>query len=181
MGSRRHARLAKVSVREITEPDQAVLEQLFQIEMSAHQDPWPIDAIAACFQSRDRCFGLYLNEELVGFSVINVIVDEAELYTIGVMRKYQGLGFGRQLLLKTLQACVSAGAARCFLEVRVSNEVALHLYDSYGFTITGTRKNYYGATATSPAEDAYTMACDLSEIPLSDEPEQTPVPEQEPV
>ena len=60
------------------------------------------------------------------------------------------------------------GATRCFLEVRVSNEVALHLYDRFGFTITGTRKNYYQGSHGNPPEDAYTMVCDLTQQPLED-------------
>ena len=40
-----------------------------------------------------------------------------------------------------------------FLEVRTDNLAAIGLYESYGFTITGTRKNYYHPSGA----DAYTM------------------------
>lgn len=165
MGSRHQKRLAPLSLRLISNPDHEVLTQLYQVEVSAHQDPWTLDDIAATFSDNTRCIGLYLKEELIGFAVICIVVDEAELYTIGVCKKYQGLGLGRKLLGATLQECLQLGATRCFLEVRVSNEVALHLYDRYGFTITGTRKNYYQGSGGNPPEDAFTMMSDLTQLP----------------
>lgn len=155
----------KVEFRVISNPTRDELEQLYEIEVNAHEAPWSFDSLRDCFTDNTRCIGLYLKNKLIGFSFICSFFDESELYTIGVSRKYQGLGFGKQLLLRSLQMCKELGALKCFLEVRVSNEVALHIYDYYGFEITGTRKNYYPATSRAPAESAYTMACDLTAIP----------------
>ena len=174
MGSRRHARFAPLSLRIITEPTTEVISQLYLVEVSAHQDPWTPDDIASTFSDNTRCIGLYLKEELIGFAIVCVVVDEADLYTIGVSKKYQGLGFGTKLLDASLRECLKMGATRCFLEVRVSNEVALHLYDRFGFTITGTRKNYYQGSHGNPPEDAYTMVCDLTGLPRNEEAPVTP-------
>ncbi|MCK0513664.1 ribosomal protein S18-alanine N-acetyltransferase [Anaerobiospirillum sp. NML120448] len=168
MGSRRHALKEKLTWDIISEPSKEVVEQLMLIEASAHDDPWTYDSLMECFTDNCRCIGLYLNNELIGFCVICIIFDEAEIYTIGILKKYQGLGFGHKLLLKSLQLSKELGAKNCYLEVRVSNEVALYLYDLYGFQITGIRKNYYAATSEHPAEDAYTMACNLEEIDMND-------------
>ena len=162
MGSRRHAMHEKLSIELIDKPTPEILHTLHEIDVSAHSDPWSYDSLEACFTDNTRCFGLFINRELVGFSIISLVCDESELYTIGIKRQYQGLGFGHKLLRYTLEQCVAEGALTCYLEVRVSNEVAKYLYDLYGFTITGTRKKYYAATSKHPAEDAYTMACDLS-------------------
>lgn len=162
MGSRRNALKEKLSWAIINSPSKDELEQLMQIEISAHEDPWTYDSLLACFTDNCRCIGLYLHDELIGFCIISIICDEAEIYTIGILRKYQGLGFGHKLLVKSLQLCKELGAANCYLEVRVSNEVALYLYDLYGFSITGTRKNYYAANSYHGPEDAYTMACPLT-------------------
>ena len=162
MGSRRNALKEQLAWRIIEKPSTEEIEQLMQVEISAHADPWAYDALMSCFTDNCRCIGVYLKQELIGFCIISIVFDEAEIYTIGILKKYQGLGFGHKLLVKSLQVCQSLGAATCYLEVRVSNEVALYLYDLYGFKITGTRKNYYVATSKHPAEDAYTMACDLT-------------------
>lgn len=168
MGSRRHALKEKLTWDIISEPSKEVVDQLMLIEASAHDDPWTYDSLMECFTDNCRCIGIYLNNELIGFCIICIIFDEAEIYTIGILKKYQGLGFGHKLLLKSLQLSKDLGAKNCYLEVRVSNEVALYLYDLYGFQITGTRKNYYAATSEHPAEDAYTMACNLEEIDMND-------------
>lgn len=164
MGSKRHATQDKLSVELIEKPDPQIMEKLLEVEASAHIDPWTYDALEASFTDNTRCLGLYLNRELIGFSIICFVVDESELYTIGIKRQYQGLGYGHKLMKATMRRCIEEGAATCYLEVRVSNEVAKHLYDTYGFTTTGRRKNYYSATSDHPAEDAYTMACDLTQF-----------------
>ena len=45
------------------------------------------------------------------------------------------------------------GVTRLFLEVRASNEPAIHLYQNMGFVQTGIRKNYY----EEPREDGIMM------------------------
>lgn len=165
MGIRKHALKDHISMRIITDPDEDTMQALYEVEINAHESPWSYNNLKECFTDNVRVIGLYLKNELIGFSVICILFDEAELYTIGIRKKYQGLGFGHKLLLRSLHTARESGAAKCFLEVRVSNAVALYLYDLYGFEITGTRKNYYPATVSSPAENAYTMSCDLSLLP----------------
>ena len=46
-----------------------------------------------------------------------------------------------------------AGIRNVILEVRVSNEAAIRLYESLGFSICGIRKGFYEA----PREDGYVM------------------------
>ena len=106
MGVRHHARHEKLSCAFITNTSPELIEQLWQVEVSAHVNPWEPDTLAYFFtQPTMKCIGLYLKQELIGFAIISVVCDEAELYTIGIMKKYQGLGFGHKLLLKTLQLC----------------------------------------------------------------------------
>lgn len=168
MGSRRHALKEKLTWGIIDKPSPEEIEQLMAVEFSAHYDPWTYDSLLACFTDNCRCVVIYLNKEIIGFCIVSILFEDAEIYTIGILKKYQGLGFGHKLLLKSLQVAKELGAESCFLEVRVSNEIALYLYDFYGFQITGTRKNYYSATSEHPAEDAYTMCCDLTKIDNND-------------
>ena len=170
MGLRSRARQAHVQFLELHDVSDEVLSQLYEVEVQAHVSPWDKDDIISLVAlPHNHCIGLYCEEHLVGFALISVVAGEAELYTIGILPKYQGLGFGHQLLHSTLARAVELGAEACFLEVRVSNEVALHLYDRFGFTITGTRKNYYQGSHGNPPEDAYTMVCDLTQLPPEEE------------
>ena len=56
----------------------------------------------------------------------------------------------RSLLTRVLAEAPRLGAARALLEVRRSNADARRLYERFGFSVAGTRRNYY----TQPVEDA---------------------------
>ena len=61
---------------------------------------------------------------------------------------------GDMLLLdRILQAAASFGTRSVFLEVRESNVAARKLYESRGFAVAGSRKQYH----RKPAEDAIVM------------------------
>jgi len=60
-----------------------------------------------------------------------------------------------------LERARSAGMQEVFLEVRPSNPIAIHLYESLGFTRVGVRKGYY--QATGGREDAWVYKLVLSQ------------------
>ena len=57
---------------------------------------------------------------------------------------------GSSLLIEKM---AQRGITRIVLEVRVSNDPAIRLYERHGFLVVGTRKNFY----EKPVEDAYVM------------------------
>lgn len=167
MGVRYHSLKSKIKFDLITQENLTddILNKLHEIDVSANPSPWSYDDFKSLIDERTFCLGLFLNKDLIGFAIVSIIFTDAELYSISISHKYQGLGFGHKLLLQALHISKQRGATKCFLEVRESNQVALYLYDLYGFVINGTRKNYYPATSTTPTENAYTMECDLTKIP----------------
>lgn len=94
--------------------------------------------------------------EVVGMTVLWVIMDEAHIATLAVHPDYRGLGIGKRLLAKALLAAYQRGARLAYLEVRRSNQVAQALYQQFGFTIVGERKRYY----QDNNEDALLMTLD---------------------
>lgn len=154
-----------VQLVELPDWDDEILEELYQIELKSHIDPWTKDSIAGSMEMPyNHTMALYCGEKMVGYSLYSVVAGESELYTIGIMPEYQGRGFGHLLLHETLERAQKEGAEQCFLEVRVTNAVAIHLYKYYGFESIGVRRNYYAATATTPSEDAYVMQANLTEL-----------------
>jgi ribosomal-protein-alanine N-acetyltransferase len=71
----------------------------------------------------------------------------------------QRLGYGRRLLNALMLRAADAGADKIFLEVRPSNQVALRLYASVGFSQIGVRPAYY--QAENGREDAVILAATL--------------------
>lgn len=68
---------------------------------------------------------------------------QADLLTIGIVPAWQGHGWGALLLRWAIENARTAGARELFLEVRVTNKVALNLYRSIGFVEIGVRRRYY--------------------------------------
>lgn len=94
--------------------------------------------------------------EVQGFVVYSQVLDEASIHNIAVDPDWQGNGLGEFLLSTALARVRGCGACRCFLELRVSNEVARNLYSKLGFVSDGLRKGYY--PAATGREDAVLMS-----------------------
>ena len=96
---------------------------------------------------------------VVGHGVLAIGAGEARLLNVCVAPNAQGAGHGRALSTRLVERAHVAGAERVFLEVRISNRVAMTLYDALGFREVGRRRGYY-RTETGH-EDALVMALDL--------------------
>jgi ribosomal-protein-alanine N-acetyltransferase len=83
---------------------------------------------------------------IIGFGCFWAILDEAHITLLGIHPEYQGRGLGQLLLCALLDRARSIEMARATLEVRDSNQQALHIYQKYGFQIVGRRKKYYQDT-----------------------------------
>ena len=81
--------------------------------------------------------------ELVGYAGTWHIIDEGHITTIAVKKDYHRKHIGEAIIIKILEDCYKAGVKYLTLEVRVSNEAAIALYNKYGFNSLGTRKGYY--------------------------------------
>lgn len=84
-----------------------------------------------------------LEQQVLGFGCSWAILDEAHITLLAVAPPYQRQGLGKWLLLQLLQGACDRGLQRATLEVRVSNLIALKLYESLGFKIAGQRRRYY--------------------------------------
>lgn len=80
--------------------------------------------------------------QVIAFSLMRSILDEAELLLIAVDPAWQGRGVGRTLLLDSISTAMSHSIRHIHLEVRATNK-AVELYRSAGFVHSNTRKSYY--------------------------------------
>ncbi len=85
------------------------------------------------------------SEGAVGFSLVRITADEAELLLIAVDPDRQQRGIGSLLLREFITSARSRGAERLHLEVREGNR-AVDLYRAAGFVPAGRRRNYYRGT-----------------------------------
>ncbi len=76
--------------------------------------------------------------ESVGKTQIQLFSEEGGIYGLGVLTKYRGLGYGRAILMKSVDCLIEKGASSILLQVEAKNENALRLYQSAGFKQTST-------------------------------------------
>jgi ribosomal-protein-alanine N-acetyltransferase len=131
------------------------LDEVLAIENGVYPFPWTrgnfVDSLASGYLVR----GCRLADELIGYFVLMMAMDEAHLLNLSIAEKRQGAGFGARLLCHAMRAAHQAGATSLLLEVRPSNTSAIALYQHFGFQQIGVRRGYYPAEKGS--EDALVM------------------------
>jgi [ribosomal protein S18]-alanine N-acetyltransferase len=132
------------------------LDAIQKIEQVAQQNPWPTSHFISSLASSHHCYVLTYQQNIVAYGITSTAADEAELLTITVAPAYQRKGLGR-LLLEQLCTLFDHTIHTLFLEVRVSNQGAIALYESLGFNEVGLRPRYY-PTKNGRSEDALIMA-----------------------
>jgi len=95
-------------------------------------------------------------EQPVGFILLRLAADEAEIITLAVQPQLRRQGVARRLLTVGLAKVTGRGAQQCFLEVAESNVAARGLYASAGFAEVGRRPGYY-RDAAGLSRDAILM------------------------
>ena len=123
------------------------------IEQSAHPFPWTRGNFVDSLKAGHSAWVMHERETLVGYGVLMMTVDEAELLDITVAPERWRGGLGTRLLDHLCEVARGHGARRMVLEVRTSNESGQALYRRFGFTEIGRRRAYYHGR-----EDAIVMA-----------------------
>ena len=143
-------------VREMTVDD---LVQVMVIENENFSRPWTDKGFLSFLLRHDTLFLVAEeNGEIIGFAGVVMVLDEAELTNVAVMKSQQKQGVGR-LLIESLMRLISEWEVKLLhLEVRVSNASAISLYRRIGFEEVGMRHDYY----EEPREDAILMRREIS-------------------
>ena len=135
------------------------LDAIMAIERVNFPFPWTEGNFKDSMNSGYMCLVMEQGKELIGYAVLMMVLDEAHLLNISVAKSYQGLGWGRYLLVQMMEIGREKGGLNMFLEVRPSNRSALGLYESMGFNEMGIRPGYY--PAHNGREDAVLMGMAL--------------------
>ena len=142
-----------IELRRLTLADLGDIER---IERRSYPTPWSRSMFAGeLSKPSSYCTGAVDSERdrLAGYLIVSRYVDAWHVMNVAVDIPYRGRGIARRLL-DDLFAATAGDALRGYtLEVRVSNEAAIKLYERLGFKTTGVRRGYY----TDNREDAYVM------------------------
>lgn len=91
--------------------------------------------------------------DIAGYAGIWVVFEEAHITNVAVRKSFRSKGIGLALMAEAEKIARRKRATRILLEVRPSNEVALHMYQHLGFIKTAIRPAYY----SDNGEDAFVM------------------------
>lgn len=134
----------------------ADLPAVLAMERRAHAFPWTQGNFADALASGYYMVVMEEGGDLLGYGIVQVILDEGHLLNITVDPGLHGRGLGRELLQHLLDYAKEK-TDTLFLEVRPSNTRAIALYQTSGFNEIGLRRNYYNAPGGG-REDALLMA-----------------------
>lgn len=130
------------------------LDRIFDIEQKSIEDPWSKKILLDSF-GRYSVRVLEVDEQVIGFTIFQTVLDEAELFQIAVTPEKRGCGFGNRLMQDLLSELTKGNIRTCTLEVRRSNQTAQKLYERWNFRMIGMRKNYY--RCVNGREDAFIL------------------------
>lgn len=82
-------------------------------------------------------------EAPLGFVAAQVLFEDGELLSLGVLPSQRRRGYGRQLLDGAIAEAGRRGASKIQLEVAENNLDGQHFYRRQGFTARGRRPKYY--------------------------------------
>ena len=130
------------------------LPMVMSIERESFTHPWSEESFRSELNKpNSHLFVATENGEVLGYVVLDLVLDEGSLLIIAVDEKHRRKGIAKAFFSELEKTAREKQLSFITLEVRASNESAINLYASQGFTKVAVRKNYY----SKPLEDAVLM------------------------
>lgn len=140
-----------ITIEEMQKED---IEAVSLIEARTFSMPWSPKDFLQMVEAENA---LYLvakeNGTAIGCCGVRNILGEGEITNVVIDEPYRGRKISTAMLSELLKRGEQMGIKSFTLEVRKSNEAAIHLYEKAGFVTEGIRKNFY----EKPREDALIM------------------------
>jgi len=134
--------------------EKADTPQVAQLEKKYFSEPWSEQAFAEALDKKEYFYMVAAQAgEVVGYCGMYKVLDEGNITQVAVREDVRRQGIAGKLLQDFMQNGKDCGVNAYTLEVRVSNQSAIRLYEACGFIKECVRKDFYSA----PKEDAYIM------------------------
>ena len=143
-----------MEIRRLTLGD---LDAIERIERRAYPTPWSRSMFAGEL-AKPSSIALGAVDaadvaRLVAYLIVSRYVDAWHVMNLAVDPRYRNRGVAKRLLGELFDLTAADSRRGYTLEVRVSNDPAIGLYERAGFRATGIRRGYY----TDNREDALIM------------------------
>lgn len=128
--------------------------QVSELEKKYFSLPWSYESLEKEIDNEGSVFCVAISDNrVVGYGGMLVVMDEGDITNIVVDEDYRQLGIGKAIVEFLINEGEKRGCLEYTLEVRVSNEAAINLYNKLGFISEGVRPRFY----EKPIEDAFIM------------------------
>jgi len=136
------------------------MPEIVRIERVSFREQYPRGVFLIFLENNPDTFLVAeYNGKVIGYVMAYLRPDlEGHVMSIAVDPDYRGRGIGSALLSEVIERLAARGAKWIGLEVRVSNENAIKLYERFGFKKIKRVIGYY-----SDGEDAYYMLLPIEE------------------
>ena len=122
------------------------LDEIMEIEeLSYPNHHWSKDSFENEIENKLATYHCAMTSkgDIAGFYGFWQILEEAHITTIATHPDFRRQGVSKFLMFDLIDECYKKMIKYITLEVRESNIPAISLYDKFGFSTIGTRKNYY--------------------------------------
>lgn len=126
---------------------QSDIDTVYAVELAAHRAPWSSDILSDCVLVGYDCRILEIDNGK-GFEIASYIISRyndtsCHVLNLCVAPALQGKGHGPCLLQHVIDSPARSVVDTIILEVRPSNQHALHVYQKMGFEQVATKRDYY--------------------------------------
>ena len=131
--------------------NQLDLVPAFAIEKESYgHEAWTMAQFKEEFAGKERMYvAAEFAGELIAYAGVVNLAGTADVLTVTVAAGHRRKGIGRELLRRLIDWSRTQKCEAIMLEVRVGNEEAIPLYESFGFIEISRRKDYYGPGKTA--------------------------------
>ena len=121
----------------------ADVDQVYKLETDLFEDPWPRASFLMDLKRTHTAHAYVLAQEdiVIAYSVCWYFARELHIGNLAVARQHQRQGYGSMILSNVLAEF--SDSRYIYLEVRISNNPAINLYNKFGFEELYRRKSYY--------------------------------------
>lgn len=135
----------KINIRRMKDTD---IDNVYSIETNVHIAPWSKEILRDCVLVGYDCRVVEINNRdshILGGYIISRFSDNGyHILNLCIAKPLQSKGLGRKLLQTFIYSLSKHTKAEyVVLEVRPSNHVAIHLYQTMGFEQVDVIKEYY--------------------------------------
>lgn len=171
----KNQKIEDMEIIEIKKDQQQYISEIAALESDIFPDPWSEKSIRDTLENpQARIWAIISRQappcscastvpehagkpQLLGYVIFYYVLDEGEIARIATSPQHRRQGVAVRLLEKMRAFSYEQNITRWLLDVRISNETAIHFYKAAGFAKDGVRKNFYA----NPPEDAILMSCEV--------------------